>query len=119
MESPFERELLRGSLDLMVLSILAGEAKYGYLIQKDLRTASKDKLKLGAGTLYPLLHRLEGDGLIRSRWDSEGGRRRKWYEITAAGKRRLGAQALQWDAFAACMGHLLADAIPSRPKPAV
>jgi PadR family transcriptional regulator PadR len=58
----FERDLIRGSLDLMVLSVLAGGKKYGYLLQKDIRTASAARVELPAGTLYPLLHRLEADG---------------------------------------------------------
>ena len=73
----------------MVLSVLSDGAKYGYLIQKQIRDASGERVKLQAGTLYPLLHRLEEDKLIRSRWDESTGRSRKWYEITAAGKQRL------------------------------
>jgi PadR family transcriptional regulator/HAAS domain-containing protein len=62
----FERDLLRGSLDLMVLSVLAGGRKYGYLVQKEVREASGGRVDLAAGTLYPLLHRLEDDGLVRA-----------------------------------------------------
>ena len=106
MADQFQRELLRGSLDLMVLSVLADGSKYGYLIQKHIGETSADRVKLQAGTLYPLLHRLEGDGVIRSRWESKTGRRRKWYELTAAGRRRLRAQATEWDQYAACVRQL-------------
>jgi DNA-binding PadR family transcriptional regulator len=106
----FQRDLLRGSLDLMVLSVLAGSKKYGYLIQKEVREASGARVDLPAGTLYPLLHRLEGDGLVRSTWDDSTGRERKWYELTAAGRKRLAVQAQEWTDYAACIRQLLAVA---------
>ena len=86
MPETFQRDLLRGSLDLMVLSVLADEARYGYMIQNQLRDVSQGRVELKAGTLYPLLHRMEADKLIRSKWDDSTGRRRKWYELTAAGR---------------------------------
>jgi PadR family transcriptional regulator, regulatory protein PadR len=108
MTDKFGRELVRGSLDLMVLSVLAGGKKYGYLIQKEVREASGARVDLAAGTLYPLLHKLEDDGLVRSSWETSTGRERKWYELTAAGKRRLSAQAQEWADYAACIRQLLA-----------
>ena len=110
MSDKFQRDLLRGSLDLMVLSVLAGGKKYGYLIQKEVREASGARVELPAGTLYPLLHRLEDDGLIRSSWDDSTGRDRKWYGLTAAGKKRLSAQAQEWADYAACIKQILAVA---------
>ena len=107
MADKFERDLLRGSLDLMVLSILANESQYGYLIQKRLNLATEGAVKLPAGTLYPLLHRLESQRLIRSRWDESTGRRRKWYVITAAGRKRLEKQATQWQQYANCVSQML------------
>ncbi|MEM7453140.1 MAG: helix-turn-helix transcriptional regulator [Planctomycetota bacterium] len=107
MAERFQSDLLRGSLDLMVLSVVAGEPQYGYLIQKNISEASGDKVKLPAGTLYPLLHRLETSRLIRSKWDKSTGRRRKWYEITAKGRKRLANQADQWHQYARCVSQLL------------
>lgn len=107
MTDQFAKDLVRGSLDLMVLSILASESQYGYLIQKRLNLATDGAVKLPAGTLYPLLHRLESKRLIRSRWDSSTGRRRKWYDITPAGRKRLEKQANQWKQYAACVSQLL------------
>jgi PadR family transcriptional regulator, regulatory protein PadR len=107
MSDRFDRDLMRGSLDLMVLSVLAEGAMYGYLIQKRLRQASGQRVRLDAGTLYPLLHRLESDKLIRARWDDSAGRRRKWYELTAAGRRSLSQQAAQWKQYAGYMRRLL------------
>jgi PadR family transcriptional regulator PadR len=106
----FERDLVRGSLDLMVLSVLAGGKKYGYLIQKEVREASGTRIDLPAGTLYPLLHRLEDEGLVRASWDAQTGRERKWYELTAAGRKRLAVQAQEWIDHAACVRQLLAIA---------
>jgi PadR family transcriptional regulator PadR len=106
----FQKDLLRGSLDLMVLSVLAGGKKYGYLIQKEVREASGARVDLQAGTLYPLLHKLEDERLVRSSWDDSTGRQRKWYELTAAGRKRLTAQAQEWADYAACIRQLLAIA---------
>lgn len=103
----FQRDLVRGSLDLMILSVLAGGKKYGYLIQKQVREASGARVDLAAGTLYPLLHRLEDGGLVRSSWDDRTGRQRKWYELTAAGRKRLTAQAQEWADYVACIRQLL------------
>ena len=107
MTSKFERELMRGSLDLMVLSVLAGGKCYGYLIQKHVREASGGRADLKAGTLYPLLHRLEDEKLIRSTWEASTGRDRKWYELTALGRKRLAAQAQEWTDYAACIQQVL------------
>lgn len=107
-------DLLRGSLDLMVLSVLADGAKYGYAIQQRLRESSRELVDVQAGTLYPLLHRLESDKLVRCRWDDSTGRRRKWYELTAAGRGRLHHQARQWHAYADCLRDLLAPVLAAR-----
>jgi len=118
MTTAFQRDLLRGSLDLMVLSVLADGAQYGYVIQKQIQQASTGQVKLPAGTLYPLLHRLEADKLIRSRWDESTGRRRKWYELTAAGRRRLENQAQVWSRYVDCVRALLPAVFETPPKPA-
>jgi DNA-binding PadR family transcriptional regulator len=103
----FQRQWLHGSVDLMVLSVFSDGAQYGYAIQKRVAEASAGRVKLTAGTLYPLLHRLEADRLIRSRWDRRAGRPRKWYELTAAGRKRLADQSRQWHEFTECVGRLL------------
>ncbi len=122
MEDRFSRDLMRGSLELMVLSVLAEGTQYGYMIQKRIRQASDNQARLQAGTLYPLLHRLESQKVIRSRWDNAGagggGRDRKWYELTAVGRRRLHAQANQWHAYVECVRQLLLPAQTTAPKPA-
>lgn len=107
----FDRDLVRGSLDLMVLSALAEGPQYGYLIQKRIREASGNLVRIQAGTLYPLLHRLEDSGAIDSRWEAVGGRDRKWYALTDAGRRTLQHQANQWEEYAGCIRRLLSPAL--------
>lgn len=114
------KEWLRGSLDLVVLSTLADGPQYGYLIQKKLKEGVDEGVKVSAGTLYPILHKLESDQLIRSRWDEEA-RPRKWYELTALGRTRLTEQARSWTQSADFIRRLLApvlDAAAPRPREA-
>ncbi len=100
-------EMIRGNLDLLVLSTLASEPKYGYLIQQSLIASTGGLMSVQAGTLYPLLHRLEAERLIRSRWDETTGRKRKWYELTPAGHKQLHHQAHQWREYADCVWRIL------------
>ena len=95
----------------MVLSVLVDAPKYGYLIQQRVSQASAGQVKLPAGTLYPLLHRLDADGFIASRTDNSTGRQRKWYRLTAEGKRQLKLQAKQWQAYVDCLNALLSPVL--------
>ena len=114
----FDADLVRGSLDMMVLSVLKKGPQYGYSIQRQLREATRGRVPMPAGTLYPLLHRLEAEHFIKSRWDESTGRRRKWYEITKPGSARLERQAVQWRAYAECIRDLLEAAPGLRPATA-
>ena len=116
MNRKFSRELLRGSIDFMILGVLADRPKYGYLIQQDISVASNQRVKLPPGTLYPLLHRMEADKLIRSKWESDTGRKRKWYEITAKGKKQLAKQLDQWREYVECVSKVIS--VFPFPKPA-
>ena len=111
MSDPDQRDLLRGSLDLLVLSVLAEEPRYGYRIQKRIAEVSGQTIKLQAGSMYPLLHRLESEGAIISRWERDTGRERKWYELTPAGRKRLERQACAWQQYARTVRHLLDSAL--------
>lgn len=113
----FQRDLLRGSLDLMVLSTIAEEPQYGYSIQKRIADVSHEQVTLPAGTLYPLLHRLEEEKLIRSYWENSTGRKRKWYELTAAGKKTLTARANHWQEYAECVWRLIGQFSVKRTNP--
>lgn len=79
----------RGIHELLVLSTLQDEKKHGYQIGLDVEAESDGLFCFRHGTLYPILHRLEGDGLVRGTWSRGGGRRKKNYALTAAGRRHL------------------------------
>lgn len=79
----------RGINELLVLSSLREEAKHGYQIAIDIEEESRGLFRFRHGTLYPILHRLESERLIRGSWSTDGGRRRKVYSLTPAGSRHL------------------------------
>lgn len=118
----FGRDLLRGSLELMVLSELSSGSRYGYQILASLRRRSDGRIDLKAGTLYPILHKLEKGGSVRSWWDDSAGRDRKWYTLTDKGRNRLERDAREWMDYAACVRGILRPVLghedPS-PVPAV
>ena len=81
----------------IVLGILKSKKSYGYLINQKIKEISRGKMEWSDGTLYPVLHRLEKEGLIRSKWEmSKDSRPRKYYEITNAGKKELVYEKEQW-----------------------
>ena len=114
----FDSDLWRGSLEMMVLSTLADGPKYGYLIQSRLKESSRERLSLQAGTLYPILHRLESGKLVKARWDDSTGRRRKWYELTAAGRKQLTQQVREWQSFVDCIRGVLGSTLDPSFAPA-
>jgi PadR family transcriptional regulator len=93
------REQAKGHLDLLLLSVLQGPAQHGYGVIAALRERSDGVFDLPEGTVYPALHRLEGEGLLRSRWAHVEGRRRRMYELTAAGARALAGARREWQRF--------------------
>ena len=104
------RDMLRGNLELLLLSTLNEESKYGYLIQQSLREGSMGEIDVKAGTLYPILHKLEKAKLVKSRWDDSTGRRRKWYELTPSGRRQLKRLIEQWNRYSQCVERFLEPA---------
>ncbi|MBL8878095.1 MAG: PadR family transcriptional regulator [Phycisphaerales bacterium] len=109
----FDRELLRGSLELMVLGELQSGARYGYQILTSLSSRSCGRVNIKAGTLYPILHKLEQESCVRTWWDEQGGRDRKWYALTEAGEARLRRNATEWFDYAATVQMLLAPLLDS------
>ena len=103
------RDLFRGSLDVLVLSVLADGRQYGYAIQKQIRLLTGQPLQ--PGTLYPLLHRLESDGLVESTVDHSSARQRKWYALTDRGRATLRRSAAEWQAAIARMQALVLPAV--------
>jgi PadR family transcriptional regulator, regulatory protein PadR len=99
-----DRELKKGSAELMILSILEARARHGYEISKLIETRSGGQLKFHIASLYPLLYRLEERGWLQGRWvEKPGQRRRRFYRLTAAGRRVLARQRDTWKAFVRAM----------------
>jgi PadR family transcriptional regulator, regulatory protein PadR len=103
-----ERELKRGSLELIVLHLLAPGEAYGYEIVSKLTTETDGALEVTDGTLYPVLYRLERGGFVAVRWETpERGVPRKYYRLTEAGRDELDRLTHEWTTFAKAMHRLL------------
>jgi transcriptional regulator len=90
-------DVLRGTLDLLILKALSLEPMHGWAIAQRLEQLSREALRVGQGSLYPALQRLEEKGWVDSEWRAtEQGRRAKYYELTPAGRRALAAEAESW-----------------------
>ena len=106
-------ETLKGHLDGMLLAALEAGPRHGYGIMEALRAGSGGQFDLPTGTVYPALHRLERAGLVAGTWSQAGGRRRREYELTPAGRRMLDAERGTWRQFSAAVTALLEPA----PRP--
>lgn len=106
---PAKAEILQGTLDLMVLQTLSTlGAQHGYAIAARLEQVSRGAIQLNMGTLYPALMRLEQRGLVRGEWRvTENNRRARFYGLTPAGRRELGAERREWERLAGIMADLL------------
>jgi DNA-binding PadR family transcriptional regulator len=107
-------EILKGHLDGLLLATLAAGPRHGYAIKEALRAGSGGRFDLPTGTVYPALHRLERAGLIAGSWSTVGGRRRRSYQLTPAGRRALSDERSSWQEFAAAVTALLGN----KPWPA-
>lgn len=101
-----EKELMRGAGPMAVLALLEGGEKYGYELVETLSKESGGVLAMGQSTLYPMLYNLESKGLVKARMDESGPRPRKYYRLTAKGKKRLAHDAKQWRAVVKAMASL-------------
>ena len=100
-------DALRGHLDALILAAVEPEPRHGYAIMESLLERSEGALNLPTGTLYPALRRLERAGHLRSEWSTVGGRQRRTYRLTAAGRRALAAERSDWRDFAAVIERIL------------
>jgi PadR family transcriptional regulator PadR len=106
MTSP-QTQFIQGTLDLLILRTLLYGATHGHAIAKHIQRTS-DELTIETGSLYPALHRLEAQGLIRAEWKlSDKGKRARFYRLTPAGRRHLTAEQSRWDRFVRAMGRVL------------
>ena len=102
-----EYRLLAGTLDMLILDVCSAGPTYGYEISQTVLARSAERFELKEGSLYPALHRLERQKLLTSFWREEGGRRRKYYQITASGRKALEARRQEWREFAAGVNGVL------------
>ncbi len=94
------KELMKGSTSILILSLLDKEDMYGYQITQQLKTTTENVFELKEGTLYPMLHSLENAGAIESFWlVADNGKRRKYYKITKSGKKLLKDKKVEWQTY--------------------
>ena len=106
-------QALKGHLDGMMLATLEDGPQHGYAIMEALRAGSGGQFDLPTGTIYPALRRLERAGLVQTTWSEDGGRRRRVYELTPAGRRSLDDERHAWAEFSSAVTALLGP----RPQP--
>ena len=104
-------DLLQGTLDMLLLQIVALGPLHGYAIGQRLQHITRDTLQVQQGSLYPALHRLEERGWLRAEWrPSETGRDAKFYSLTRAGRKQLAAERVNWERIAAAIALVLREA---------
>ena len=104
----YSRELLKGSTDSLLLSLLKQEPMYGYQLIKEIEKRSRGYFRFKEGTIYPALYRLEEQGLIEGRWKRSSKRQeRKYYHITERGERLLEAKMAEWTSFSTAVNSVL------------
>src|ERR671919_2417068 len=104
-------DLVQGTLDLLILKVIANEPMHGWAIAQRIRQMSNDVLQVGQGSLYPALHKLEQQGWIEAEWgESENNRRAKYYSITRDGRRALKEEAAQWERLSAAISMIVRHA---------
>jgi transcriptional regulator len=102
--------MLKGTLDMMILRTLVGEAAHGHTIAKIIERTSEDVLEVEQGSLYPALHRLEDRGWVSSFWGaSENNRKAKFYRLTATGRKQLARERDRWRQMTRAIGLVMGD----------
>lgn len=97
-------DLVQGTLDLLILRVIASEPQHGWAIAQRISQLSGDVLRVGQGSLYPALHKLEQQGWIKASWgESDNGRRAKYYTLTRAGQKALAHESAQWERLSAAI----------------
>lgn len=105
-------DLLKGTLDILILKTLSGGAMHGYAISRTIREATEEALSVEEGALYPALRRLEQKGLLSAHWGvTETGRDAKLYELTSEGRRELDSGTRTWHRYVAAMSRVLGSPV--------
>jgi PadR family transcriptional regulator len=102
-----DAQVLKGHLDTLLLASLEKGPRHGYAVKEALRSGSGARFDLPTGTIYPALRRLEAAGLLKGTWAEAGGRRRRSYELTPAGRRKLAADRAAWRDFSSAVTAIL------------
>ena len=103
-------EAIKGHLDLLLLSLLSDEPLHGYAVIEQLRVKSGEAFDLPEGTIYPALHRLERERLIKSKWESgANARKRRLYTLTPSGRRTLRKRRADWSGFVSAVGAVVGE----------
>ena len=106
-----KRDLLQGTLDVLILKTLELAPMHGWGISQRIQQVSEDVLQVNQGSLYPALHRLEEQGLIRANWGaSENNRQAKYYELTKLGRKQLTEETESWERLSNAVGRVLGTA---------
>jgi transcriptional regulator len=107
---PPSTDLLQGTLDMLILRAIANEPQHGWAIAQRIQQVSNNVLQIGQGSLYPALHRLEYKGWIRAEWGaSENNRKARYYSLTKAGHKQLGAEMENWTRLAGAINVVLQE----------
>src|SRR5277367_697736 len=111
-EKAVSSEMLKGTLDMMILRTLVVGDAHGHTIAKVIERSSEDVLEVEQGSLYPALHRLENRGWVSSYWGvSENNRKAKFYRLTAGGRRQLTVETSRWRQMARAIGLVMGEAV--------
>ena len=112
------KQTLDGNVETLLLAILKSGPNYGYAMVKELNKRAEGILELGEGTVYPVLHRLEDKRLISASWfEAENSRERKYYRLTAKGRKALAANRTQWQMLSEVMAKVLGPGGAATPSP--
>lgn len=107
MAATSDRELKKGNAELMILALLEHQPRHGYEIGKLIAERSEGVVRFHVASLYPLLYRLERRGWVRGEWEPAGGRRRRFYRLTPAGRKTLVSQRIRWRSFSRAVNRIV------------
>ena len=105
------KELLKGSTVILILKLLDGQPMYGYQMIKEIARSSDGVFAFKEGTLYPILHSLDAEGVVESYWLEAEGRKRKYYQLTERGRQHLNTKQQEWVVFRTAVDKVLGEAI--------
>ncbi len=104
-----QADMIRGTLDMLVLKVLSLEPLHGWGIQERIQLISKDELQVNQGSLYPALHKLTAEGWVKSYWGvTQNNRKARFYKLTRAGRSQLRIESEHWDRLAAAVARVMA-----------